>query len=65
MHSSRLYILYIAVHYCTSLYVQVGKVYLGEGAGMIYSVEEAEKITRDVASEAEEQLNNLNKLRSS
>lgn len=36
---------------------------MGEGAGLIYSVEEAEKVTVDVAREAEEQLNSLNRLR--
>ena len=36
---------------------------MGEGAGLIYSVDAAEKITRDVAREAEEQLDSLNKLR--
>ena len=36
---------------------------MGEGAGLIYSVDSAEKITRDVAREAEEQLDNVNRLR--
>lgn len=36
---------------------------MGEGAGLIYSIDGAEKITRDVAKEAEEQLDNVNKLR--
>lgn len=38
--------------------------FLGEGAGLIYSVEDAEKITRDIVREADEQLDNVNKLRS-
>lgn len=36
---------------------------MGEGAGLIYSVDAAEKITRDVAREAEDQLDALNKLK--
>lgn len=36
---------------------------MGEGAGLIYSVEGAEKITRDVVKEAEDQLDNINRLR--
>ncbi|CAM9294162.1 unnamed protein product, partial [Hapterophycus canaliculatus] len=41
----------------------IAKVFMGEGAGLIYSVDAAEKITRDVAREAEDQLDALNKLR--
>ena len=36
---------------------------MGEGAGLIYSVDAAEKITREVAREAEDQLDNVNRLR--
>lgn len=42
---------------------QVAKVFMGEGTGLIYSVDAAEKITRDVAREAEDQLDNINRLR--
>lgn len=42
---------------------QLSRVFMGEGAGLIYSVDAAEKITRDVAREAEEQLDSINKLR--
>lgn len=38
---------------------------MGEGAGLIYSVDSAEKITRDVAKEAEDQLDRLNNLQQS
>ncbi|CAM9339851.1 unnamed protein product, partial [Ectocarpus sp. 8 AP-2014] len=43
--------------------LSIAKVYMGEGAGLIYSVDAAEKITRDVAREAEEQLDIVNRLR--
>ncbi|CAN0150832.1 unnamed protein product [Pylaiella littoralis] len=43
--------------------LSVAKVFMGEGAGLIYSVEGAEKITRDVVKEAEDQLDNINRLR--
>lgn len=36
---------------------------MGEGAGLIYSVDAAEKITRDVSREAEDQLDAINRLR--
>lgn len=42
---------------------KIAKVYMGEGAGLIYSVDAAEKITRDVAREAEDQLDIVNRLR--
>lgn len=35
---------------------------MGEGAGLIYSVDSAEKITLDVSREAEQQLDKLNNL---
>ncbi|CAM9674988.1 unnamed protein product [Ectocarpus fasciculatus] len=43
--------------------LSIAKVYMGEGAGLIYSVDAAEKITRDVAREAEDQLDIVNRLR--
>lgn len=43
--------------------LQVAKVFMGEGAGLIYSVDAAEKITRDVSREAEDQLDTINRLR--
>lgn len=43
--------------------MQVAKVFMGEGAGLIYSVDAAEKVTRDVSREAEEQLDTINRLR--
>lgn len=36
---------------------------MGEGAGLIYSVDAAEKVTRDVSREAEDQLDSINRLR--
>lgn len=35
---------------------------MGEGAGLIYSVDSADKVTRDVTREAEDQLEKLNNL---
>eukprot|EP00752_Nemacystus_decipiens_P017753 g15918.t1 len=43
--------------------LSVAKVFMGEGAGLIYSVDAAEKITRDVSREAEDQLDSINRLR--
>lgn len=42
---------------------KLARVFMGEGAGLIYSVESAEKVTREVAREAEEQLEKLYGLR--
>eukprot|EP00903_Cladosiphon_okamuranus_P011520 g10847.t1 len=43
--------------------LSIAKVYMGEGAGLIYSVDAAEKITRDISREAEGQLDAMNRLR--
>lgn len=55
---------YVSWPFCrVFLPIQVAKVFMGEGAGLIYSVDAAEKITRDVSREAEDQLDAVNRFR--
>lgn len=48
---------------CNVRHAKLAKVFMGEGVGLIYSVDSAEMVTREVVREAEEQLDRLNSLR--